>query len=114
MTAFVEGYDYGTKHSTAQISAYQSGQYVKQVEEAINTLYRDLNAFEGFKTKSNILKGDTAEYWHADTFNIDAKAQGGHSGSHAIAWAAIVTSVSEVSYDLQVRVWLAVPRFSLK
>ena len=28
-----------------------------------------------------------------------------------IAWAAIATSVSEVSYDLQVRVWLAVPRF---
>ena len=28
-----------------------------------------------------------------------------------IAWAAIVTSASMVSYDLQVRVWLAVPRF---
>ena len=26
-----------------------------------------------------------------------------HSGSHAIAWAAIVTSVSKVSYDLQVK-----------
>ena len=31
-----------------------------------------------------------------------------------IAWAAIVTSASMVSYDLQVRVWLAVPRFSYK
>lgn len=101
MTAFVEGYDYGTKHSTAQISAHQSGQYVKQVEEAINTLYRDLNAFEGFKTKSNILKGDISEYWHADTFNIDAKARGSPSEasvdrSHDFASPDISTNFEKV------------------
>ena len=28
-----------------------------------------------------------------------------HSGSHAIAWAAISTSVSKVSYDLQTEMW---------
>ena len=43
--------------------------------------------------------------------NFQIRIQGWHSGSHAIAWAAIVTSVSEVSYDLQVRVWHCGSRF---
>ena len=46
--------------------------------------------------------------------NFQIRIQGRHSGSHAIAWAAIVTSVSEVSYDLQVRVWHTVHAFLSK
>ena len=34
-----------------------------------------------------------------------------HSGSHAIAWAAITTSVCKVSYDLQIKTWLCSSRF---
>ena len=40
--------------------------------------------------------------------------QGRHSGSHAIAWAAIAISVLKVSYDLQLRRGsIAVPRFGV-
>lgn len=28
-----------------------------------------------------------------------------HSGFHALAWAAITTSVCKVSYDLQIKTW---------
>ena len=34
-----------------------------------------------------------------------------HSGSHAIAWAAITTSVCKVSYDLQIRRGIVVHAF---
>lgn len=37
--------------------------------------------------------------------------QGKHSGSRAIAWAAISISVLQVSYDLQTKTWHTVPRF---
>ena len=36
-----------------------------------------------------------------------------HSGSHAIAWAAITTSVCKVSYDLQIRSGIAIHAFLL-
>ena len=35
-----------------------------------------------------------------------------HGGSHAIAWAAITTSVCKVSYDLQIRSGIAVRAFA--
>ena len=36
-----------------------------------------------------------------------------HSGSHAIAWAAITTSVCKVSYDLQIKTWHSWLTFSV-
>ena len=36
-----------------------------------------------------------------------------HSGSHAIAWAAITTSVCKVSYDLRIKKWHCSPRFCI-
>lgn len=52
------------------------GEYVAQVDAEIAKLLADLNAFDGFKTGADKLKGDIAEFWHADTFNIDAVVRG--------------------------------------
>ena len=35
-----------------------------------------MNSLEGFKTASNVLKGDVAEFWHTGTFNIDSALKG--------------------------------------
>ena len=75
MNAFEEGYAFITKQAGVQIAGYEGGIYVEQIDNEIAKLLHDLNAFEGFKTKPNALKGDIAEFWHADTFNIDAVAR---------------------------------------
>lgn len=50
--------------------------YVERVNTEIDKLLQDLNAFEGFQTNVNALKGDIAEFWHSNTFNIDAVVKG--------------------------------------
>lgn len=101
MTAFSEGYDYAAQHLGSQVATGGSDRYVAQVEDAIETLRRNLNAFEGFKTKPDTLKGDVAEFWHAGTFNIDAKARGSSNEafvnrSHDFASADISTNFEKI------------------
>lgn len=76
MTAFEEGYAFVAKQAGVQSAAFEGSTYVGQVDEEIAKLLHDLNAFEGFKTKPDMLKGDIAEFWHSDTFNINAVARG--------------------------------------
>lgn len=75
MSAFKEGYDYIKENAGAFVAA-NTGQdvaaYVENVEDAVQNLLDDLNAFDGTGKGINFLKGDVAEFWHADTFNIDA------------------------------------------
>jgi hypothetical protein len=55
------------------ISAAQIGEdYVNDVDATINRLTEDINAKAGSQESVETLKGFIAEYWHADTFNIDA------------------------------------------
>jgi uncharacterized protein YqgC (DUF456 family) len=75
MSAFEEGYAFFEKQTGVQYAGYAGGVYVDQIDMEIAKLLRDLNAFEGFKTKPDALKGDIAEFWHADTFNINAVAR---------------------------------------
>lgn len=76
MNAFEEGYAFFEKQAGVQMAAHLGGEYVAQVDAEIAKLLADLNAFDGFKTGADKLKGDIAEFWHADTFNIDAVARG--------------------------------------
>ena len=75
MGAFEEGYAFFEKQAGVQYAGYEGGVYVDQVDAEIAKLIHDLNAFEGFKTKPDALKGDIAEFWHANTFNINATAR---------------------------------------
>lgn len=76
MTAFEEGYAFFAKQAGVQMAGFEAGIYVGQVDKKIEKLIHDLNAFEGFKTKPDMLKGDIAEFWHSDTFNVNAVARG--------------------------------------
>lgn len=76
MNAFEEGYAFFEKQAGVQMAAHLGGEYVAQVDAEIAKLLADLNAFDGFKTGADKLKGDIAEFWHADTFNIDAVVRG--------------------------------------
>lgn len=49
-----------------------SDSYVASVNDEIEKFVKGLNSFEGFKTASNVLKGDVAEFWHTGTYNIDS------------------------------------------
>ena len=72
MEGFAEGYSFFEKNSGSYTSAAMGNAYVQDVADVINILRKDLNAFNGFHTKPDALKGDIAEFWHSDTFNIDA------------------------------------------
>lgn len=82
MDGFKEGYEYYAETAEAYIGAADADTYVKSVEKATEQLEKDLASFKGVKTPSKQLKGDIAEFWHADTFNIDAALK--KSGSRAV------------------------------
>lgn len=76
MSSFEDGYKFFIENAGAYIGADKAADYVGDVQIEIDKLVKDLNAFEGFKTSSKMLKGDIAEFWHADTFNIKAVVEG--------------------------------------
>lgn len=76
MNAFEEGYTFFAKQAGVQIAGYEGSIYVGKVDDEIAKLLQDLNAFDGFKTEPDMLKGDIAEFWHSNTFNINAVARG--------------------------------------
>ena len=101
MSAFEEGYAFFTKQAGVQIAGFEGGIYVGQVDNEIEKLIHDLNAFEGFKTKPDMLKGDIAEFWHSDTFNVNAVARGTASRtfvdrSHDFASADISSNFGKI------------------
>ncbi|WP_195405316.1 hypothetical protein [Streptococcus constellatus] len=76
MSDFENGYKFFESNSAGFVGANYTAEYVVDVEDEIAKLVKDLNSFEGFKTSSEKLKGDIAEFWHAGTFNIKAVVEG--------------------------------------
>lgn len=76
MVGFEEGYTYFEKNASAYVASTMSDFYVASVNDEIEKLVNDLNSFEDFKTSSNVLKGDVAEFWHTGTYNIDSALKG--------------------------------------
>lgn len=76
MVGFEEGYTYFEKNASAYVASTMSDSYVASVNDEIEKLVNDLNSFEDFKTSSNVLKGDVAEFWHTGTYNIDSALKG--------------------------------------
>lgn len=72
MEGFAEGYEFFANHASGFVSGELGNIYIESISEAIKELTDNLNGFKGYKTLSDQLKGDVAEYWHAGTFNIDA------------------------------------------
>ena len=99
-----EGYEEATKNAGTQYGGQMADQYVSRVNEAIDKLNDDLNAFEGFKTGDGQLQGNVAEYWHGDSFNINAvinesSDRANVPGSHGLGSADI--KVGDIEYGLK-------------
>ena len=58
MDAFAEGYTFFEKNSGSYTGATIGDAYVGKVNREIATLLKNMNAFEGFKTKSDAFKGN--------------------------------------------------------
>ena len=100
MVGFEEGYTYFEKNASAYVASTMSDSYVASVNDEIEKLVNDLNSFEGFKTSSNVLKGDVAEFWHTGTYNIDSALKGSSNRafvdrSHDLASTDISTNYGD-------------------
>lgn len=82
MEGFAEGYSFFEKNSGSYTAAAMGDAYVCDITDAIGVLRDDMNAFNGFNTKPDALKGDIAEFWHSDTFNINAIVRGSKSRTY--------------------------------
>ena len=105
MQGFREGYEFFQKNTGDSVAAGRGADYVGNVNDEIEKLVNDLNAFKGFKTDPAKLKGDIAEFWHAGTFNInaalrDSKHRANVERSHAFASPDISTNFGD-SYGLK-------------
>lgn len=76
MNSFEEGYRYYEENAGDLFGTLAGSNYVNAVQKSIDELIKNLNQFEGKYTAASQLKGDIAEYWHADTFNINSAASG--------------------------------------
>lgn len=76
MLSFSDGCDFIVNAMGGNVGAIHGDKYYGNVEKQIEKYAEDINAFKGFKTSANKLKGDIAEYHHADTHNIDAALKG--------------------------------------
>ena len=70
--ALKAGWDYTSKQMGADFSAQMGDNYISNVDEAVKKLVEDMNALGENGLGAKQLKGFVAEYWHADTFNIEA------------------------------------------
>lgn len=105
---FRRGYEAFAKTAsshTAVNSAVQSTEWVTQVEREIEKMQKDFEQFKGSNKGIAFLRGDTAEFWHAHTFNVNAI----HNGSKHRAF--IPRSNKPASADITTNFG---KRFSLK
>ncbi len=85
--------------------AHGASRYVSGVEEEIDSFAKDLNDFRTSRVGAGQLQGNVAEHWHAQTFNIEAKAaESAHHadvlGSHGLGSVDIQTNFGE-DYSLK-------------
>lgn len=69
---FENGWNYFLKNTSIFTSEIDSIEWIDKVEKEIKKLEDDINSFDGSKTDVSFLKGDIAEFWHADTYNINS------------------------------------------
>ncbi len=82
-SSFQDGYSFFEKNIGVVDGAHGASRYVSGVEEEIDSFAKVLNDFGAKRRNSGSkqLQGDVAEFWHAHTFNIEAKAA--ESAHHA-------------------------------
>ncbi|CAG9606537.1 hypothetical protein [Pseudoneobacillus rhizosphaerae] len=76
MDSFTKGYEFFAKNASSFAGSHGGIEYISSINKEIEKLQSDINQFQGFQTKSSILQGDVAEFWHSGTHNIDAAIKG--------------------------------------
>ena len=76
MDSFEKGYSFYTESSGSALAAQMGGAWVNEVNDSIDKLRSDLLEFSSSGKTIDTLSGDLAEFWHADTYNIDAILNG--------------------------------------
>ena len=76
MEGLREGYEFASRQAAIVIAADDSGQWMDAIDDAVEAFVEDMASFEGNAKKVEILAGDVAEFWQADTFNIYAAIHG--------------------------------------
>lgn len=69
---FESGYNHAIRCMVGEHGANQAKEYIQDVSDAIHILEGRINSFNGYLTQEGQLQGDIAEYWHGETFNINA------------------------------------------
>lgn len=92
---FKEGWEFAEKSLGSSYASQIGAQYVQNVDDAIQQLAKDMNSKMGSNENIDTLKGFIAEYWHADTFNINAALKG--SSSRATIERSTKTASVDVS-----------------
>lgn len=67
-----KGYYSAIQNITSQLGSQRADAYINDINNAIDVLNKDINTFEGYETNASLLKVDVAEFFHSDTFNINA------------------------------------------
>ena len=70
--SFQEGWNFNSRQMGVNLGAFEAEKYVEDVDLAIKNLIEDIGAQGAGNLEADKLKGFIAEYWIADTFNIDA------------------------------------------
>ena len=85
MEGFKEGYKFAEQQASLQYAATLGEEYIEDVNNGIDELVKQLGelAQKNIAKSDNILSGDMAEIWHADTFNINSIIK--MSADHATA-----------------------------
>lgn len=72
MKEFQDGYDYFLQLASTTFSANVEDEYINEVNESIEKMLSDIDALNGRNKRIDFLKGDVAEVFLADSFNINA------------------------------------------
>lgn len=100
MEGFKEGYEFYSGFAGAELAAVESGQWIdgwaEAVEKEVDAFSEHMALFEGSGKGTPQLAGDVAEYWHGDTFNIDAAAHGSDGPR-----AEVPRSTAYASHDIR-------------
>lgn len=97
MNSFEEGYEYFRKNSSSTFSAFESNEYVENINAEIAKFSDSIKSMEGYDSSIETLKGNFAEFWHTHTFNIeaalnDSKNRAKVEGSHDYASVDVSTN----------------------
>ena len=94
---FQQGWDFIAYVMGVNTSTLSSEAYVGHIDDSIQKLVKDINSLDGTKQDAEILKGFVAEFWVADTFNIDAAVK--RSGNRATVVGSTDFASADVSVD---------------